>query len=308
MAKSNRDRINTAIQWMVMLRTEDGNGGEARIQRVGMLLQSQSAQIPDNIGGNMSIGNSGTEDERSFRRALILTSCVLLNSDPAATQRTIKKTMAATPRTRLRKMADLIFATYPMNVLQPVSDALLADPQAFLDDNLIVLGGARASRALDIVMSYNIDRDTYDFSSTPNPSLMQMSVPGFFIGVDPYDNAYATIGNIASAPVAGNLAITTQLTGCNFLFRVNGPNLRAAHIQPGAAALDHVPERIESTFVGPRVVNKKSLSMSGIFKERAVLSGAGGHMGMVGTVPNDGQDVYSQVDRGEGQEWMHFHG
>lgn len=62
MAKTNRKRIDDAIFWMVMLRTEDGGSDESRIQRVGQLLQSQSAQIPDNIGGRMSIGNSGTED------------------------------------------------------------------------------------------------------------------------------------------------------------------------------------------------------------------------------------------------------
>ena len=232
----------------------------------------------------------------------------MLNSDPAATQKATKNIMASLLRKKLRDMADLIFATYPMNVLQPVSDALLADPQGFLEDNLIVLGGSRESRAVDIAMSYNLGRNTYDFSSMPNSSLMQMSIPGYFIGVDPYDTAYASIDNIPLSPVAGNLMITTQLTGCNFLFRVNGPNLSAAHVQPGNAALQHLPERLEHIFVGPRVVNKKSLSMSAIFKERAVLSGAGGHMGMVGTVSNDGQDTYSQVDWGEGQEWMHFHG
>ena len=308
MAKSNRDRINDTINWMVLLRTPEGTDNEARIQKVGELLEWQKGQIPDNIGAAMSIGNSGTEEERVFRRAIILTSCVFLNSDPAATQNATKSIMGALLRKRLRWLADLVFQTYPMNVLKPVSDALLDDPAAFLRDNLIVLGGSKASRPTDIALSFNLARETYDFTTTPNSSLMQMSVPGYFIGVDPYSSAHATIGNINAAQVTGNLVITTQLTGCNFLYRVNGPNLRAAHIQPGETALDHLPERLETIFVGPRIVNRKSLAMSAIFRERAVVSGNGGHMGMVGTVPNEGEDTYRQIDRGEGQEWMHSHG
>lgn len=308
MTKTATDRITNTINFMVGLRTVDGANNEIRIQRVGELLQSRQHQIPVNVGVHMSIGNSGTEQERRFRRAIILVSCFFLNSQPAATQKVTKKLAADGLRGRLRSLADLIFTTFPINVITPVKDQMMANPATFLAANPVVLAGAGQSRQEDISMVFDIHADLYKLDTAQDPGLLHLDIPGFFVGVDNYQTAYASLGAIPLTTVTRNFFITTQLTGCAFLYRVTGPTLKAAHIQQHDDALQHINQQMRANIEVPTAVNKKSLAMSQLFQERAVLEGNGGHMGMLATVTTGGQEAWRRIDRGEGQDWMNFHG
>lgn len=126
-----------------------------------------------------------------------------------------------------------------------VTNELRTSPTAFLTNNRIKIGRAAmtTSGATPYEVTWSAREKFYYLQPTGGPTPFHLSgrFSGFNIHVQSYSSIANTIGAINGAVVTGDLALTTQLSGCTVLYSVNGGSLVVAHVQPDASVRTGLP-------------------------------------------------------------------
>lgn len=212
---------------------------------VADLLDGYIGAIPPQVDLAMSQGRSGTELSRKYRRAMILILCVLNNTSTRDAKDAVGMISDAGLHAAAAQMIKDVLTIYGGRVLNPVANQLVGNPLAFLTANRIKLGrGAMvASGASQYDLSWDPHGRFYKLEpSDPMHNYVHAKINGFNIYVQNYSTVKDGLHDITGDLVAGDLAVTTQLSGCTVIYKVNGPNLTVAHIMPGAGVRQLVPQ------------------------------------------------------------------
>jgi len=120
------------------------------------------------------------------------------------------------------------------------------------------------------------------FMEPPNPihHYVHANVPGFNIHVQKYDDIKDSLHDIDGATVVGDLALTTQLSGCTVIYRVAGGSLTVAHINPDAEVRRFVPQDLAQHAAAPLGV-LQTLRMA---RDGNLAGGGAGTLGTFGMV------------------------
>jgi hypothetical protein len=120
----------------------------------------------------------------------------------------------------------------------------------------------------------------------PNPihHYVHAKVQGYNIHVQKYSDVKDELHNINGASVTGDLALTTQLSGCTVIYKVAGSTLTVAHILPDAQVKRHLPQDLtQHAALAVGVVQTLRMARD------ANLGGAPGTLGIFGMVSNPGE-------------------
>jgi hypothetical protein len=258
------------------------NGANA----VADLLDSFAGAIPPAVDAAMSQGRAGTETTRKYRRAMILILCVLNNTSTDQAQQAVAAIADLALHNALVQMLRDVRVIHGGRTLRPIADQLLANPLTFLTNTRIKLG--RGNMTTSGPTNYDFSWDPHGrlyFLEPPNPvhHFVHASVPGFNIHVQKYTAVKDELHDITGAQVAGDLALTTQLSGCTVVYKVAGATLTVAHINPDAECRKHLPQDLAQHAALPLgVLQTLRLVRDGN------LGGGGGTLGLFGMVSNPG--------------------
>jgi hypothetical protein len=254
---------------------------------VADLLDSFNGAIPPNVDAAMSQGRKGSELSRKYRRAMILVLCVLNNTATAQARNAVDLIADVNLHNSLVQMLRDVQVIYGGRILRPIADQLKANPLAFLTNNRIKLG--RGSMTTSGATPYDLSWDPHArvyFMEPPNllHHYVHAKVQGYNIHVQKYSDVKDELHNIAGAHVTGDLALTTQLSGCTIIYKVAGGSLSVAHINPDAEVKRYLPRELAQHAGLPLGV----LQTLRIARD-ANLRNAGGTLGIFGMVSNPGE-------------------
>lgn len=265
---------------------------------VATILDGYTAMLPPSVNDAMGMSRQGDARDRRLRRAIVAIRCLILGSLARETQAVAK---AIQPNQLKPILIDLMRMALRVNgrsTIRPLIDRLMRDPEAFLTANRIKTGyiyGRSTSATFDFYHSpyhdlYNID------PVNPNRNLPFAPIRAFSFHVQQFKDVAPDMGNIVGARATEDLVITTQLSGCSVLYRVNGPNLDVAHIQPTA---DHVwfplPPNLQHYAGSP-----KAVIMGKFLEAHGALAGEGGTLGLYRQAPTDANTRFRPGRRAEG--------
>jgi hypothetical protein len=204
-----------------------------------------------------SFSNVGNKDERAARRALVILRGDMLNaSSPLWMRATTTMAMPSgqvVPALMAMIPAFRLFAQQEENVntlLRLEFDELRATPQAFLQDNIVVMqsspGVAGAGKAEDHRFYYDYSEQLFKFMPAGGrtgtrvngqgivhkainvPETFWFDVPGR--GLNPVPGNF---GRITATQLTGaDMMVTSAFSGCSFCFKENAGATYAAHISP----------------------------------------------------------------------------
>lgn len=267
---------------------QQGGSGVRYANAVADLLDSFRGAIPPSVDEAMHMGSSGTDTTRKYRRGMVLMLTVL-NNTPAARAREAQRLVpdAGLPAAFAQMLQDAA-SIYGGRTLTPIAQQLMNQPTAFLTNNRVKLG--RGSMTTSGATSYDLSFDPLAnvyFFEPPNPvhSYVHASVPGFNIHVQKYKDVKDSLHSLAALPVTGDLALTTQLSGCTIVYKVAGAQLSVAHINPDADVRLHLPADL-TTIAGQPVGVMQTHRLA----RDANITGAGtlGLFGMVASAAETG--------------------
>lgn len=206
-------------------------------QRIGAMLRTLPAPSPALEGALTSWYYSGSETLRNIRRAMVMLNARFRNAEPAAAVRAVSFLSGRELSIGLRSVMMEIISRRASNQLPNDAADLLANPEAFVTNNRLYLQGTgrRPSDSHDYAFIYNIEYHRYDLK----PAIYAFGaenqpIRAFDIAVQQFSDISDTMGAIVGDAVTEDLCITTQLTGCAILYRVEGASLTCTHIQPSA--------------------------------------------------------------------------
>jgi hypothetical protein len=258
---------------------------------VAELLDSFRGAIPPAVDEAMSMGRVGTEQTRQYRRAMILTLCVLNNTSTSKARAAVNTIPDARLHASLEQMLRDAAVIYGGRTLGPVADRLKADPAGFLAHTRIKLGSGSMKTSGQAAFDLSWDPHANLYLIEPHNAIhdyVHASVIGFNVHVQKYRDVRNNLNAIVGAAVTEDLALTTQLSGCCVIYRVNGANLTVAHVMPDAEVRQGLPAELQPHAGDPvGVVLTHRMARDG-----DLAGGAGGTLGifgMVNTVPETGQ-------------------
>lgn len=243
------------------------------------------------IDQGMSQGMSSTEEKRKYRRALILILCAL-NHIPVASAR-----QAAAQYTTLEQLRAALGATL-LDVERIAVPRLLRDklrdlqtsPRNFLRHNRIQEGRGAAANSgryeCEMIRQWNTRR-YFMKPAGGYQTPYSIRFDAYSIAPIPFENINH-LDQIEGAQVTGNIALTTELTGCTILYSVNGPNLVAAHVWPHdqGAVRANLPNALAGQAgLSPGALQALRLAHQGGLSNPVV----GGTYGLFGMVTNQGE-------------------
>jgi hypothetical protein len=209
--------------------------------------------------------------------------CVIKNTSIANAKAAVGLVTDANLHAALGQMLRETAVNYGGRVFNPLADQLLANPLAFLTNNRIKLGRGQMvnSGPTDYELSYQPNQNLY-LMEPPNilHHYVHTNVPGFNVHVQMYTAVKDELHDITGVAVAGNLAVTTQLSGCTVIYRVNGGNLTVAHIQPEAAVSHMLPQDLAQFNGSPSGV----LLFKRMVRDGNLGGGGAGTLGIFGMV------------------------
>jgi len=280
MPKDNRFADTVAF---IRTMTGPGNLPVLTAPAVADLLDSFQGAIPPIVDNAMSQGRQGTDLTRKYRRAMTLVLCVVNNTLAAQARQAVGLIPDAGLHAALVQMLKDVHTIYGGRVLGPVADRLRHNPLQFLTNNRIKLGRGEmtTSGATPYELSWDTNARLYLLEPPNNVHhFVHAKVPGFNIHVQKYADIKNQINAINGATVAGDLALTTQLSGCTIVYRVTGGNLTVAHINPDADVRQQVPQNLAAFTNAPiGVLQTQRLARDG---NLANTAGTLGVFGMVG--------------------------
>jgi hypothetical protein len=269
---------------------------------VADLLDSFNGTIPAAVDAAMSQGRRGTELTRKYRRAMILILCVLNNTLPSQAKQAVDMIPDSNLHASLVTMLRDVQTIYGRRVLTPLVDQLKANPLQFLTNHRIKIGRGAMTTSGPALYDFSWDalnRLYYLEPANPHQQYVHTKVQGFNIHVQKYSDVKDELHNIQGAVVTGDLALTTQLSGCTVIYKVNGGTLTVAHVQPDAQVKNHVPRDL-AQYAGAPVGVLQTLR----FARDANLGGAQGTLGFFGMVSSPAETNMRLV----GQRNVRVHG
>lgn len=288
-----------------------GRAADYRINPFGReivrLLENYRGAIPPAVDEAMSFGRSGTSEERKIRRAIVLLRCLFFNTRASAAQRQAQ--LIAEPQL-IPTLADVMRMTLRAVGRQrvvPLIDRMMADPETFLSENRMQTGYVYGrSTEADFDFYFDPDRHIYKIDPpAPNRELCFAPIRAYSFHVLQFADVVGDAANVPGVVSTEDLCITTQLSGCSVLYRVNGPQLTVAHVQPsGGFDWNGLGEDIRPfAGIGSGPAMGKYLEYYG------GLSGVGGTLGLYRNAPSDEQTGFREGERkGNGAERMNTHG
>jgi len=252
---------------------------------VADLLDGYRGAIPPVVDEAMSMGRAGTERTRQHRRAMVLILCVVNNTSTANARRAVAMMSDADLPAALEQMLRDVAVIHGGRTLGPVADRLRADPMGFLAHTRIKLG--RGSMTTSGKADFDLSWDPHAklYLMEPHNALhdyVHASVVGYNVHVQGYkDVAKGTgLAALAGAAVSEDLALTTQLSGCCVIYRVNGASLTVAHVQPDTEVRQGLPADLQAHAAAPLgVVLTHRMARDG-----NLAGGGGGTLGIFGMV------------------------
>lgn len=212
---------------------------------VADLLDGYAGSIPPAVDQAMSQGTVGTSQTRKHRRAMVLILCILNNTAVRDAKAAVALIHDANLPAALAQAIEDVCTVYGGRVFRPIGQHLMANPAAFLASNRVKLGRARmtTSGPATYALSYDAHRRFYKLEPWDAMSVyVHGKIAGYNVHVQGYASVKDSLHDIAGSAVQGDLAVTTQLSGCTIVYRVNGPNLTVAHVMPDASVKRFVPQ------------------------------------------------------------------
>jgi hypothetical protein len=202
------------------------------------ITQKNQANALMLLSGRMSYGVHGPfgraarRTRRHYRRAIVLIRGALLGH-AAGLARTQTDQI---PNANLPAQLDHWigqWVAHEQNRLVHEYNQLLVNMGNWLQNHRVQLTGT-ASGTHQYKFYYMPGRDRYDFvppMMIPQYPFISRSI--YCVGVTKYPDIIANVGNIPDVHVTGApVMVTTQLTGCSFMYQHHNGDLRAAHIWP----------------------------------------------------------------------------
>jgi hypothetical protein len=284
MPKNNRFADTVAF---IRTLTNPGNVPVGPASAVADLLDGFHGAIPPAVDAAMSQGRQGTGLTRKYRRAMILILCVVNNTSTALARRAVEIVPDSGLHAALVQMLRDVQVVYGGRLLRPIADQLKANPLTFLTNNRIKLG--RGAMTVSGPAQYDLSWDPFQRlyfmePSLPSHTYIHAKVPGYNIHVQRYCDIRNELHDIDGASVNGDLALTTQLSGCTILYKVAGGTLTVAHILPDPEVRRYLPADLAAHAGLPiGVLQTLRLARDGN------LGSAPGTLGILGMVSNPGE-------------------
>ncbi|KAB7762109.1 hypothetical protein CKY51_22040 [Xanthomonas maliensis] len=237
-------------------------------------------------------GEGGDKQERKYRRALILIYSVLCN---IAVQRARQEAMQAPSsqlHARLLLVVKAALAVKGATTLRPIATQLISNPALFLVNQRIKTsaGMMTASGPTQYDLYFDGHYNLYTLEpSHPTQAHVHSKVDGYNIHVQSYSSVKDQLHAIDGSTVTGNLAVTTQLSGCAVIYRVNGGSLTMAHIRPDDKVRHLLPQDLAQYAGSPSGV---ALTQR-IVRDGNLAGAAAGTLGVFGMVAGTGSTALS---------------
>jgi hypothetical protein len=241
MAKTWQQRITDTLNFIQNWKT--GSNAQYAYELANFIRDANVDKALKATSEEMSLGfynpftrTQQIRDYRQMRRAIILLRIQVLghNANTATTQteRLTNLQLAPQLNTYLGQAYQLTSAQ-----LEAPWTQLNTTPGTFLANHYISVTAGSAHGNLPYFFSFEPAKNRYTLEpAVGNAARVSKRVTVYHVSVTKYQIVQNDLGNI-DAPEAdrAQLVVTTQLTGCSYMYQVNNNSLRAAHIYAAGA-------------------------------------------------------------------------
>ncbi|MFO0759194.1 MAG: hypothetical protein U0359_22070 [Byssovorax sp.] len=194
-------------------------------------------------GGGSS--NTTAKDNRKKRRSIIFIRCLMHNHVPAVASSAV----SSIPDTMLDSQLNYEIGLARNNVIQALNTAfaqLTNNTATFLQNNSIWVRSNTSRGVQTFQLSHDPTQSRYRIEPLGiTPQFFGTTVQINHIPVTRYSTVQNTLGQIDGVDLDVNhVALTTQLTGCSYMYEINGNAMQAAHLWP---ASDIAPMTLTTT-------------------------------------------------------------
>ena len=234
--KNSDTRIQETLQ---LIENWTGGGNSQYTQQIVKHL-SEDQQIQGaitSISRAMSQGlylfhNVTNKANRAKRRAIILLRCALNGTNVSNANSVVSSISDHLLDTAINNELALAKSKLEQN-LKTQWAQLQNNTANFLKNHTIIVHGTKSSGVTNYYFFYNTDKDRYDLKPTSQNPYIDIVVKVNHIPVIDYPNIQNSITQLNGVDLDTNhLAVTTQLTGCSYVYQINNNKAQATHISP----------------------------------------------------------------------------
>jgi hypothetical protein len=200
--------------------------------------ENQIAQITSQSmsqgGFPVTLHRDLVKDYRKFRRALILIRVAVLGEAILVATNQVGAIPDASLSTSLDTLLSQAYQAKQQE-LQAAYQSLKTTPSVFLSANKINIVATTSSGAKRYKFYFSPDDNQYWFRpASERTGIVNIQKTVYHVAVQQYSDVKSKLDKIDGGNAAGcDVLVTTQLTGCTFMYQTDGANLVAAHVQPG---------------------------------------------------------------------------
>jgi hypothetical protein len=185
--------------------------------------------------GDYLVGTTAFHAKRDKRRALILIRCALFGEAPNFAQNVVANLQDAVLDLHLDNRIGL-FRNTTTNALTAAWASLRNNLATFLQNNTIYVRSDNSQGVQTFWFSCEPDSGRYLIEPGAQPRFVGIQIQVNHIPVTHYPIVQHRLTQLAGVTLnTGHPAVTTQLTGCSYVYQINGNNAKAAHIYPAGA-------------------------------------------------------------------------
>jgi hypothetical protein len=234
------DRITETIQF---IRGWTGGANAPYAPQVAAHLESQTYTNPGMQGfsaamaqGDYVAGSTAFKDRRKARRAITLIRCALLGKPVATVHAAVKLIHDGMLDSQLNYEIGLVRGN-AQQALNAAWAQLCNNTAAFVQNNTLIVRSNASQGVQNFYFSHQDDQNRYAIEPPGMPTrFLSILVQINHIPVTRYAAVQHTLNQITGVDLDQNHpTFTTQLTGCSYMFQINGAAAKAAHIWPAGA-------------------------------------------------------------------------
>lgn len=237
--KNSHCRITQTSDYIAAWKGGSNSQYAKKIAKHLMALQKKNINITS-ISNEMAQGsylfhNITNKELRAKRRAIIFLRCVLHGISVSGANATVSKISDHMLDYTINYEIGLAKHNIE-KMLKLKWDDLCKNTANFLQNHTIHMVATKPSGVTTYQFLHDEDRDRYDLKpQSASPEFIDIQVTVNHIPVIPYPNVQNSLTQLDGVDLDTQyLAVTTQLTGCSYVYQINNNQAQATHISPAS--------------------------------------------------------------------------
>ncbi len=176
--------------------------------------------------------NVNNKANRAKRRAIIFLRCALNGTNISSAHASVSSISDHLLDTTINSELGLAKSNLEKH-LKIQWAQLCSNTANFLQNHTIIVHGTKSSGAMNYYFFYNADKDRYDLKPISQNPYIDILVTVNHIPVIDYPSVKNSLTQLSGVDLDTNyLAVTTQLSGCSYVYQINNNKAQATHISP----------------------------------------------------------------------------